>query len=62
MNRKISEEIQGDDFSNFNLLDEDPQIEIMRSWNRRQRTNFRMQNTVSEEDVFAPIIKLIDNE
>ena len=60
--RKISEKIQGGDFSNFNLLDEDPQIEIMKSWNQDMWIKFRMQNTVSEEAVFEPIIKLIDSD
>ena len=60
--RKIFEEIREGDFSNFNLLDEDQQIEIMKGWNRNTWIKFRMQNTVSEEEVFGPIFKLIDSD
>ena len=62
MDKKILKEIQGDDFSNFNLLDEDQQIEIMKSWNQDMWIKYHMQNTVSEEDVFEPIFKLIDSD
>lgn len=62
MDTKISEEVKKGNFSNFNNLDEDDQIEIMKSWDKDMWIKFRMQNTVSEEDVFEPILKLIDSE
>lgn len=62
MNNRIFEEIQNGDFSNFNRLNENQQVEIMKNWNRDQWIKFRMQNSVSEEDVFNPIIKLIESD
>ncbi len=62
MNNRILEEIQSGDFTNFNMLSENQQIEIMKKWDGQQWIRFRMQNTVSEKDVFDPILKLSDEE
>lgn len=62
MNNDILEEIQKGEFSNFNMLNENQQIEIMKSWNHDMWIKFRMQNTVSEEEVFDPILKLIEQD
>ncbi len=62
MNNRILEEIQSGDFTNFNMLSEIQQIEIMKNWDEQQWIRFRMQNTVSEKDVFDPILKLSDEE
>lgn len=61
MTNKIFEEVQKGDFSNFNRLNEKQQVEIMKNWNSVQWIKYRMQNTVSEEDVFNPILKLIES-
>lgn len=60
--RTIIEEIQKGDFSSFNHLNEEQQIEIMKSWNQDMWIKYRMQNTVSEAAVFEPVFKLIDSE
>lgn len=60
IDKNILEEIQKGDFSNFNMLNENQQIEIMKKWDRNMWIKYCMQNTVSEEDVFEPIFKLID--
>lgn len=59
MSNKLFEEIPKGDFSNLNMLNENQQIEIMKKWKRNIWIKFRMQNTVSEEEVFDPILKLI---
>lgn len=58
----LYEEIKNGDFTNFNMLNENQQIEIMKNWNQKQWIKFRMQNTVSEEEVFEPIIKLMEDD
>lgn len=49
-------------FSNFNLLEEEQQIDLMKNWDRNMWIKFRLQNTVSESDVFDPIFKMIDED
>lgn len=57
---RINAAVLNSEFGEFNKLDEARQIEVMATWTREIWDNFRMQNTVSEEDVFEPIFKLID--
>lgn len=53
-------ESHSEEFAYLNNLDEDKKIEIMKSWDRETWIRFRMQNTVSEQEVFDPIMKLIE--
>ena len=62
MEKKLFEEISNGVFTNFNELNEAHRIEIMKNWNQEQWIKFRMQNTVSEEEVFEPILRLIDHD
>ena len=59
--KKIIEEIQHGDFSNFNKLSESQQIELMKTWDRSTWIKYRIQNTITEEYVFDPIFKLIES-
>lgn len=53
---------QNDEFSYLNNLKEEQRIEIMKAWDEATWIRFRMQDTVSEQDVFDPIIRLIEND
>lgn len=59
--KKIIEEIQHGDFSNLNKLSESQQIELMKTWDRSRWIKYCMQNTITEEEVFKPIFKLIES-
>ena len=59
IDNKLCYELQNGDFSNFNKLNENQQIDIMRHWNKEMWIKYCMQNTVSEEEVFDPIFRLI---
>ena len=59
---KLFEELRNGNFSNFNMLNDNQKIEIMKKWDRHMWINFRMQNTVSEREVFDPLYDLIDSE
>lgn len=48
------------DFDKFNLLTESEQLEEMATWNQEQIMAYYMQNTISEEECFAPVLELID--
>ena len=48
------------DFHKFDLLTESEKISYMERWTPQQWMSYRMQNTISEEECFAPIFKLID--
>lgn len=47
------------DFDKFNLLTESEQLEEMATWNQEQIMAYYMQNTISEEECFAPVLELI---
>lgn len=48
------------DFEKFNLLNESEQKTVMMTWTSQQWLEYRMQNTISEEECFAPVMELID--
>ena len=48
------------DFDKFNLLTESEQLEEMATWNQEQIMAYYMQNTISEEECFAPVLELIN--
>lgn len=58
--RKILKEDGSIDFKKFELLTESEQISYMERWTPQQKMEYLMQNTISEEECFAPIFKLID--
>lgn len=49
-------------FFQFNQLSEDDKASIMMTWPRETWVYYCMQNSVSEEDVFNPILKLIEED
>ena len=48
------------DFCKFDLLTESEQILYMDTLTPQQRMQYLMRNTISEEECFTPIFKLID--
>ena len=48
------------DLTNFNLLNESEQVSVMSTWNQEQIMSYYMQNSISEEECFAPVLELID--
>ena len=58
----LLEEIENADFSRFEKLDESKQIKIMETWNEKQWIKYRMQNTISEEECFSPVLKHIQED
>ena len=60
--KKINHEILQNNFKVFNDLSELGQKEIMKTWDNEHWIRYCMQNTISEEEVFDPILKLIEEE
>lgn len=58
----VESENQSKEFVYIDSLDEESKIEIMKNWDKATGIRFRMQNTVSEHDVFDPIFKLIEED
>lgn len=58
--REILKEDGSIDFKKFELLTESEQISYTKSWTPLQWKDYRMQNTISDEECFAPVLKLID--
>ncbi|MCH5233751.1 MAG: hypothetical protein J1E16_00515 [Muribaculaceae bacterium] len=58
--KQINQEILKEDFATFDSLTEPERIEVMKSCNRELWIKFRMRNTVTEEEVFDPLFKMIE--
>ena len=58
----LLEEIDRGDFTRFNNLDEIKQGKIMKTWSEEQLIKYYMQNTISEEECFGPVLKIIKGE
>ena len=48
------------DFDKFNLLSEEEQLDEMEHWTKKQWIDYRMQDTITEEDCFGPVLELIN--
>ena len=48
-------------FTNFNLLNESEQVAAMSTWDQEQIMSYYMQNTISEEECFTPVLELINH-
>lgn len=58
----LLEEIENGDFSRFEKLSEPQQIKLMATWDESQWDKYCMQNTISEEECFGPILKQIEED
>ena len=47
-------------FEKFNRLSEDQQVKCMKHWTPQQWMEYRMQNTITEEECFGPVFELIE--
>lgn len=61
MKRCYINEDESIDLTNFNLLNESEQVSVMSTWNQEQIMSYYMQNSISEEECFAPVLELIDD-
>lgn len=59
MEKMILNEDGSIDFEKFNQLNESKQMQLMEKWTPQQWMEYRMQNTISEEECFAPVFELI---
>ena len=57
---QINESVKHGDFTEFNMLNEDEKIENMKSWTPQIWDSYYLQNTISEDDVFDAVYKIID--
>lgn len=60
--KQINQEILKEDFVTFDSMTEQDRLEIMKSWNSKHWIKFRMRNTVTEDEVFDPIFKMIEED
>lgn len=58
----ITKEIKAGNFKNFDWLSEAEKVGLMTNWDRKMWVTFMLRNTVSEEEVFDPIFRLIEDE
>ncbi|MBD5260652.1 MAG: hypothetical protein HDS38_00785 [Bacteroides sp.] len=57
---EILKDYRSIDFHKFDLLTESEQQSYMEKWTPQQKMQYLMRNTISEEECFAPIFRLID--
>lgn len=58
--KPITEAVKHGDFTEFNRLNEDEKVENMKSWTPQMWDSYYLQNTISEDDVFDAVYKIID--
>jgi hypothetical protein len=61
MKKYCLKEDESIDFDKFNLLTESEQVSVMTNWNQEQIMSYYMQNSISEEECFTPVLELINN-
>ena len=59
-NENLYKEDGSMDFERFDILSESEQVDLMERWTPRQRMQYLMRNTISEEECFGPIFQLIN--
>ena len=59
MEKMILNEDESIRFEKINLLNEYEKAVIISRWSAQQQFEYLMQNTISEEDCFAPVFELI---
>lgn len=62
MKKRIINEDGSINFESFNMLNESEQISYMEKWTPQQWRAYRMQNTISEEECFGPLLNKLDKE
>lgn len=60
MKKRIINEDGSINFESFNQLNEAEQISYMEKWTPEQKMEYLMQNTITEEECFGPVFRLID--
>ena len=59
MEKMILNEDGSINFEKFNLLNESEKADITSKWSEQQQFEYLMQNTISEEECFAPVFEII---
>ena len=62
MKKRIINEDGSINFESFNQLNESEQISYMEKWTPEQKMEYLMQNTISEEECFGPLLNKLDKE
>ena len=57
---QINEAVKHGDFTEFNRLNEDEQIENMKSWTKDMRIKYLSQNSITDDDLFNEIYNIIE--
>ena len=58
--KSINEAVQNNDFSSFNQLNEDDQVEVMKTWTEEMWCNYYTKDSISEQDFLNAMYKIID--
>ena len=56
----INEAVLNNDFSSFNQLNEDDQVEVMKTWTEEMWCNYYTKDEVSLDDTFNELYKIVD--
>lgn len=59
--RSINEAVKNGDFTEFDKLSASEKIGVAKNWTHEIRIKYLSRNSVSEEELFNEIYKIIDN-
>lgn len=60
--KRINEAVKNGDFTEFDTLNENEKTESMKSWTQQMWDSYYLVDSISEEELFNEIYKIIDNE
>ena len=58
---QINEALKHGYFTEFNRLNEDEQIENMKSWTKDMRIKYLSQNSITDDDLFNEVYNIIES-
>lgn len=62
MQKNILNEDGSINYDKFNLLTEEEQVSYIEKWTPQEKMRYLMQNTISEEECFGPVLKIIEQD
>lgn len=59
--KKINEAVKIGDFTLFNTLNELEKVDCMKSWNSQMWDAYYLKDSISEDDLFDELFRIIDD-
>lgn len=58
----INKAILSGEFSSFDCMTKNQQVDLMKTWTQEMWDNYHLRDTISENEVFDAVFKIIDGD